>query len=61
MYNHSILVMFVVLLAKCLKWLTNARTPYVLVHMTAAHTAFDYDLVTQGSGYTWSLCHVHFR
>ena len=47
---------------RCLKLLTNARTPYVLVHMMATHTAFHYELVTQGSGCTctWSLCHVHF-
>ena len=50
MYSNGILVMFVVLLVKCLKWLTNARTPYALVHMMASHTAFDYELVTQGSG-----------
>jgi len=61
MYSHSILVMFVVLLAKCLKQLTNARTPYVLVHVVAAHTAFDYELVTRGNDCTWSLCHVHFH
>ena len=47
MYSHGILVvLFVVLLAKCLQWLTNARTPYALVHIIAAHTAFDYKLVT---------------
>ena len=40
------------------KWLTNARTPYVLAHMTAAHTAFHYELLTWRSGCTWSLCHV---
>ena len=37
---------------------THARTPYALVHTMAAHTAFDYKLVTRGSGCTWSLCHV---
>jgi len=52
--------MFIVLLAKCLKRLTNARTPYALVHMMAVHTVFDYEVVTLGSGCTWSLCHVHF-
>ena len=33
MNSHSILVVFVVLFAKCLKLLTNARTPYALVHI----------------------------
>ena len=61
MYSHGILVVFVVLLAKCLKRLTNSRTPYALVHTMAAHTAFDYDLVTRGSSCNWSLCHVHFQ
>ena len=40
--------------------LTNARTPYALVHMMAAHTASHYELIAQGSGCTWSVCHVHF-
>ena len=48
MYSHGILIVFVVLLAKCLKRLTNARTPYALVYMMAAHSAFDYELVTRG-------------
>ena len=58
MNSHGILVVFVVLLAKCLKRLTNTRTPYALVHMTATLTAFHYELVTRGSACTWSLCHV---
>jgi len=61
MYSDSILVVFVVLLVTCLKQLTNTRTPYALLHMMGAHTAFDYELVTRGSGCTWYLCHVHFR
>jgi len=61
MYSHGILVMFVVLLTKCLKRLTNTRTLYVLVHMMATYTAFDYELVTWGNCCTWSLCHVHFH
>ena len=52
---------YFVLLTKCLKLFTNTRTPYALVHMMAAHTAFDYELVTRGSGCTWSLCHFHFH
>jgi len=58
MYSHGILVVFVVLLAKCLKWLTNAKTPYAFVQKIAAQTAFDYKLVTWGSSCIWSLCHV---
>ena len=34
------------------------KAPYVLVHMMAAHTAFDYELVSRGSSCTWPLCHV---
>ena len=40
MDSLGILVMFVVLFAKHLKLLANARTPYALVHMMAVHTAF---------------------
>ena len=54
MYSHSVLVVFVVLLAKCLKWLTNTRTPHVLVHMVVMHTVFYYELVAQGSSCTQS-------
>ena len=61
MYSHSILDVFVVLLATCLKWLTNTRTPHVLVHMVVMHTVFYYELVAQGSSCTQSLCHVHFH
>ena len=43
------------------KWLTNTRTPCVLVHVMAAHTEFHYELVTRSSGCTLPLCHVHFR
>jgi len=60
MYSYGILVVLIAFLAKCLKRLTNARTPYVLVHMMAVHTAFDYELVTRGSSCTWLLCHLHF-
>ena len=59
MNSHVILVMFVVLFTKRLKLFTNARTPYALVHMMAMHTAFHNELVTWGSGCTWSLGHVH--
>ena len=48
-YSHGILVVFVVLLAKCLKWLTNKRTPCALAHAMATHAAFDYELVTWDS------------
>ena len=41
-----VLVVYVVLLTKCLKRLTNTRTPCALVHMMAARTAFHYELVT---------------
>jgi len=57
MYSHGIHIVFVVLLAKCLKQLTNARTPYALVHMMAAHTASHYELVSWGSGCTY-LVHL---
>ena len=60
MYTHGILVVFIVLLAKCLKRLTDARTPHALVHMMAVHTAFDYKLVTRGSSCTWSLAMFTF-
>ena len=72
MYSHGILVVFVyshgILVVFSLSSSqnasngspTHARTPYALVHMMAAHTAFDYELVTRGSGCTWSLCHVPF-
>ena len=46
MNSHGILVVFVVLLAKRLKLLTNTRTPYALVRMMAVHTAFHNELVT---------------
>ena len=54
-YSHGILV-FVVLLTKCFKWLTNAGTPHTLVHTMAEYTAFHYELATWGSSCTWSLC-----
>ena len=54
-----ILVMFVVLFTKCIKLLTNTRTPYALVHMMAVHTAFYNELVSRGSGCSGSLSHVH--
>jgi len=59
MNSHGILVVFIVLFTKHPKLLTNTRTPYALVRMMAAHTAFHNELVTRGSGCTWSLCHVH--
>ncbi len=46
-YRHRILVVLIVLFTKCLQALTNLRSPYALVNMMAAHTAFQYELVSE--------------
>ena len=64
MYSYGILVVFVVLLAKCLKWLTNTRTQHVLVvvrNCTLTHIILTVQFHAQYTAYVGAIVTYHFH